>query len=1041
MKQLLLVWMVLFIICSLGWGRETVVFPRTPAPSPDGTQVAFSFQGDIWVVPTSGGEAKRLTANPAYDYLPRWSPDGKQIAFSSDRYGNDDVFVLSLSGAGVNRLTYFSNADRVWQFLPDGQGVMFSSRRNFYYHRLPVLYRVPLTGGTPTKVLPEYADQGRISADGQYLVFVKGRTNIYRKHYRGSSNADIFLYRFQDKTFQQLTHFDGNDMFPVFSPDGNTIYFASERDGTMNLYRMNRDGSNKTQLTFFKDDGIRYLDISTNGKILTFERGFDIYRYDVESGRAERIDIQLPLDYVTNPVKYQNYTSRAEEMAVSPDGKLVAFVVRGEVLVMSENGRFLNQLTESPWREGDICWAPNSDSLLYVSDEAGNRDIYLIHSGDPRQKSLALTTRFKRKKLIASSREEYAPQFSPDGKMIAFIRGKGDIVIYQLATGKTRTLIKGWSEPEFRWSPDSRYLAYAREDEEANSEVFIIDVETGKQWDISQHPDYDGTPRWSQDGRRIAFISARKGDNYDIWMAYLRLADDEKTDAEWEEFFADKKQQKKADSVRVVIDEPEKLYQRLRRVTRLPGTESDFDWSPRGQFLVFSSNSAGKSDLWKVKWNGKDLKQLTRGGHAPQHILWHGKNKKIYYLKKGGLLASVSPDGGKTKTLNFRATLKIDIPGEQKQKFDEAWRTLYQKFYDPNFHGVDWKAMYRKYLPIATRVYTIRDFNSVVRLMLGELNASHLGIYPPGGTPQVGSGMLGLRYDESYSGDGLKIAEVIPNGPCQRIPEPVRVGEVLRAVNGIPLKKNTNLYALLENRIDKPTELLLSGKKNGTEYRRTVVVRPISYRKFMDLEYDRWREEKRELVHRLSHNRLGYIHIRAMGQQSLDRFEMELYAEAHGKEGLVIDVRNNGGGWTTDYLLNMLMIRDHAYTIPRDGKRGYPQAERRPLYAWTKPIIVLCNEYSFSNAEIFSHAIKTLQRGKVVGKPTGGLVISTGSIRLIDGSRFRVPFRGWYVITNGVDMENHGAVPDIIVEDRPGDTAAHIDRQLERAVKELLSEL
>ena len=1041
MRILRLCLLAMLFVRVLVAAEDSVVFPRTPAPSPDGEQVAFSFQGDIWVVPTRGGEARRLTANPAYDYLPRWSPDGKRIAFSSDRYGNDDVFVLSLEGKGIIRLTYFSNNDRVWQFLPD-ETVLFSSRRNFYYHRLPLLYRASLKGGTPAEVMPEYADQGKISPDGRYLVFIKGRANIYRKHYRGSSNCDIFLYDFADKTFRKLTDFDGNDMFPVWSPDGKTIYFASEQDGTMNLYRMNRDGSGKTQLTFFKDDGIRYVDISANGNIITFERGFDIYRYDVAQGKAEKIELHLPLDYVANPIAYRTYTSHASEMAVSPDGKFVAFVVRGEVLVMDKDGHFLNQLTETPFREGNIFWAPNSDSLLYVSDESGNRDIYLVSSGDPRQKSLARTTRLKREKLIAGKEDEYAPRFSPDGKRIAFIRGKGDIVLFELKSRKTRTLVKGWSEPEFRWSPDSRYLAYAREDEEANSEVFVIDVESGTQWDISQHPDYDGAPRWSADGRRIAFVSARRGDNYDIWMAYLRLSDDEKTDAEWEEFFASEKGKKnKPDSVRVVIDQPEKLYKRLRRVTALPGAERDFDWSPDGQFLVFSSNSSGKADLWKVKWNGKELKQLTHGGLAPRNIVWHGKNKQVYFLKKGGLLASASPTNGKVKTQSFSANLKIDIPGEQKQKFDEAWRTLAEYFYDPHFHGVDWKAMYRKYLPVATGVYNIRDFNSVVRLMLGELNASHLGIYPPSEKKPVTSGMLALRYDWNYRGEGLKISEVIPNGPCQRIKEPVQVGEILLAVDGVPLSSTTNLYALLENRVNQPTELLLKGKKNGAEYRRTVVVRPVSYNRFMDLEYDRWREEKRELVHKLSHNRLGYIHIRAMGRQSLEQFEMELYAEAHGKDGLVIDVRNNGGGWTTDYLLNMLMIRDHAYTIPRDGKRGYPQTERRPLYAWTKPIIVLCNEYSYSNAEIFSHAIKTLKRGKLVGKPTGGLVISTGSIELIDGSRFRVPFRGWYVITDGTNMENHGAVPDIIVEDHPGDTAAHIDRQLTRAVQELMSEL
>ncbi|NOX90567.1 MAG: peptidase S41, partial [Calditrichaeota bacterium] len=448
----------------------------------------------------------------------------------------------------------------------------------------------------------------------------------------------------------------------------------------------------------------------------------------------------------------------------------------------------------------------------------------------------------------------------------------------------------------------------------------------------------------------------------------------------------------------------------------------------------------GKSDLWKVKWNGKDLKSLTKGGTQPSHLIWHKKNKRIYFIKKNGLLASVNPEGKEPKTIKFKANLRVAKFREQRQKFNEAWRTLNERFYDPEFHGANWKTIYEKYKEAAANAPSPRDFNDIVNMMLGELNASHLGIYGPGKSAQVVSGMLGLRFDADYQGEGLKIKEVIPEGPCRRIKNPLRAGDILTEINGRVVGMNNNLYAQLENQVGKSVVLRVLTNSGGQKILRRVVVRPVNYRKFMDLEYDRWREEKRNLTHKLSNNRLGYIHIRAMSNPSLEQFEMELYAEGHGKDGLVIDVRNNGGGWIADYLLNMLEIKDHAVTVPRDGGKGYPQT-RRPLYAWTKPIIVLCNEYSFSNAEIFAHAIKTLKRGKVVGLPTGGLVISTGSIRLIDGSRFRVPFRGWYVIGNMQNMENHGAVPDIIVKDFPGDTALHKDRQLEAAVRELLKEL
>ncbi|GAB4330732.1 MAG: S41 family peptidase [Calditrichia bacterium] len=1037
-KVVLLLSILLFFSAAIA---GEALFIHSPAPSPDGSRVAFSFQGDIWVADINGGDARRLTANPAYDYLPRWSPDGQKIAFSSDRYGNDDVYVMDLDGGNVERLTWYSGGDRVYQWLPGQQGILFSSRRDFYYHRMPLMYTVPTTGGTPQPVVEAYADMGQISPDGKKMLFVRGRANPYRKHYRGSASSDIYLYDFESQKFLQLTNFSGNDFSPMWGPDGKVVYYVCDSTGTYNLWQMSPDGSNKKQLTDFREDGVRRAAISLNGKVITFERSFGIYKYEVQAGEAALLEFRMVADDISNPVVYHSYSRKASEMAVSPDGEQVAFVVRGELFVMSENGRFVNNISRSAWRDMEVVWAPNSDSLVFVSDRDGSRDLYLVTSGDPRQKQLCRTTRLKVEKIVGTAAEEHTPRFSPDGKTLAYIRGKGDLVLRNLKDGSEKTILKGWSAPDYQWSPDSRWLIYSVEDNEFNSDVWLHNLQSGKRYNVSQHPDYDYSPRFSPDGRRLAFISKRSWDNTDVWMLFLRKSDEDKTDEEWEDYFENKKdgEKQKGDSL-VVVDEPEKLYTRLHRVSSLPGEEAEPVWSPDGQYLVFSSNTVGKTDLWKSKWNGKDIKQITSGNTAPSQINWHPKAKKIYFLARGGELISIKADGSGKKSLSFSVRFKVNVREEQSQKFSEAWRTLNDNFYDPQFHGADWEKVYKKYAPVAQNCYTVRDFNTIVYMMLGELNASHLGIGMPPGGEGVTSGMLGLRFDKNYSGPGLKISEVLPNGPADIEPEPARVGEILKSVNGVALNRNTNLWALLENQVDQPTEILLEGKKDGTTYRRSLVVRPVSPGKFVDLEYDRWRSEKAELVHRLSDGKLGYIHIRAMAEQSLDRFEMELYAEAHGKEGLIIDVRNNGGGWTADYLLNMLMIKNHAYTIPRDGGKGYPQG-RRPLYAWTKPIVTMCNEWSFSNAEIFSHAVKTLKRGKVVGYPTGGFVISTGGISLIDGSSFRVPFRGWYVKGSGLNMENNGAVPDVIVKDQPGDAAKKKDRQLEKAVEVLLQEL
>ena len=1014
---------------------DEFIFPRYPAPSPDGKIIVFSYHGDLWKVPITGGEAQRLTVHEAYDYLPCWSPDGKEIAFSSNRYGNDDIFVIPSKGGIPVRLTYFSNSDRICDWSPDGKKIIFSSRRNFYYHRLPVLYQVGREGGTPFELVQTYADQGKISPDGKWLVFVRGRIDWARKHYRGSGNTDLWLYNFETKEYIQLTNHMGNDYFPLWAPDSKTVYYVTDEDGTFNLWEINIFNKNKKQLTFFKDDGVRFPNISRNGRVIAYEQGDSIWCYFPKSGENKKLKIYGPIDYKVNPIERKIFTSQATEMQVSPDGKEIAFVVRGEIFVMEEEGGKANRITDNPARDYQISWSPDGESLVFVSDRSGNKDIFLVSSASPDEKRLSRCLRKKIIQLTKTEENEHSPKFSPDGKKIAFIRGNGDLWIMDKDGKNEKRILKGWATPDYSWSPDSKWIAFSRDDNEFNTDVFIIPAEGGEPINISQHPDEDVHPIWSQDGRKLAFFSRRIGNTYDIWFVFLRKIDDEKSKEEWEEEEKTAKE-KKEKKVIVKIDF-KNIHKRLRRVTSLPGDETGIVISPDGKTFAFQANAKGKRDLWIVKWDGTGLKQLTTDGSSPSYISWSKDGKKIYFLRRGGTIASISVDGKKLKNIHFRAKMVINHIAEKLQMFDEAWQTLNDRFYDPNFHGVNWKKMWEKYRPLASKTATREDFHDVIRLMIGELNSSHLGISPPRPENAISTGMLGLRFDPNYKGKGLKVKSVLPDGPCDKERARVFPGEILVSIDGKNIEEHTNIHQLLNDKVGEKVEIEVVGK-NGKK--RTLIVKPINYSQFLQKEYDRWVEEKRALVEKLSNGKLGYIHIQAMNEPSLERFEMELYSVAHGKDGLVIDVRNNGGGWTTDYLLAILSPKPHAITIPRGGEKGYPQ-DRRPLYAWTKPIIVLCNEYSYSNAEIFSHAIKTLKRGKVVGQATSGSVISTGGITLIDGSRFRVPYRGWYVITTGLNMEGNGCIPDIIVPEFPQDIEKGIDRQLERAVKELLKEI
>ncbi len=1036
MRNAFLVLLSMFMIQNLS--AAEVIYPRTPAPSPDGSQIAFSYQGDIWTMPAGGGEARRLTAHPAYDYLPEWSPDGSAIAFSSERYGNFDVYLMDFDSSKVRQLTYFTSHDRVSGWSPDGNQVLFYSFRNFYYHRLPLTYQVSINGSTPEPVVPEYAYTGKLSPDGKYFVFVKGRFDWSRKNYRGSSNTNIYLYNFETEKYSQLTDFDGMDAFPLWSTDSQTIYFLSDRDGTKNLWKTDIHGRNKEKLTNFSDADVLFPNISANGNIIAFEHDFQLWTYNLQSGEAKQLEISLPIDFVSNPVEYQTYTSDVSDFQLNEPGALMTFSVRGEVFAMQEDGDFLTSVYQSPWRDHDVTWIPGKDSLLFVSDKNGQNDIFLAFSDDQFTEEFEKSTQFRVEPWIATDAEESSPVFSPDGKYLTYIRGKGDIILRDMETDREKTLLEGWSTPTIRWSPDSRWIAFSIADAEFNNDVHIMDVSSGSMFNITQHPDYDYMPRWSPDGRRLAFISQRTiHNNPNVYFIYLNDSDEALTDVQWDELYENSSED--STQVQITVDVAE-IHERIHRVTSLPGSESHIAWSPGGEYLVFTSDTDGKRDLWKVKWDGSDPEQLTSGGEDPHDVFWHAENDRIYYLDNNGRIVSLNDSGNDKQVKSFRAQVKIDHPKEQRQKFNEAWRTLHERFYDPEFHGTDWQKIKTRYEKIIPHVYTTRDFNDVVELMIGELNASHSGISGPSSSSDVQSGMLGLRFDHSYEGPGLKIREVIPDGPCDQADSQVEADEILIAVDGNPLRESVNLQSLLWNTQAEQVRLTLRNPDKRRDNERVVIVRPVSHGQLMNLEYDRWVKEKRDKVHEWSNGKLGYIHIRSMGGGPLEKFEMLLYAEAHDKDGLVIDVRNNGGGWTTDYLLAMLTVENHAVTIPRDGGIGYPQG-RRPLYAWTKPIIVLTNEYSYSNAEIFAHAVQTLDRGKVVGLPTGGLVISTGGIQLIDGSTFRVPFRGWYVKDKMLNMENNGAVPDIIVHDQPGDTNEKRDRQLERAVEELQKEL
>ncbi|MBI1939320.1 MAG: PD40 domain-containing protein [Ignavibacteriales bacterium] len=1047
---------------------------RYPSLNNDGTKIAFSFQGDIWTVPSSGGTASRLTVHEAYEVFPKFSPDGKKIAFSGARYGNNDLCVMSSEGGLPKRLTFHSAADNISSWTADGD-ILFSTNREFNLIERPSeVYSISSNGGTEKRILDAVGFDPALSPDGRFLAFVRGDINpVFREEYRGPSNRDIWLYDNKTKKFLKLTDFDTNDIYPQW--DGNrTIYFLSSNTGNYNIYKITIDENGKPtgkpeQLTNYKDYSIRYFGLSSDASALVFERDKNIYISKTAKIDPHKVEIKINADERFDPIEFKTMTNNASEYSVSPNGKLIAFVVRGELFVKEadkEKSRSVN-LSDSPFRDMSAVWLSDT-TIIFTSDRSDNNfELYLVRSADKAEHNIFKSLKHEIIRITDTDEDESNPVVSNDGKKIAYIRGgdKKDLVTTEIsADGKLsseKILQSGWAEPSgIKWSPDNKWLAYACDDLYFNTEVFIHAADnSGKAVNVSMHPREDSNPFWSEDGSKLGFISARNNRTSDLWFVWLKKDDWEKTKQDWEdkEPASEKKDDKpkdkgdKKDSTKtkpIQIDF-ENIYVRIVQVTNFPGNEADLIISKDGETFYYTaqSSTAKGRDLYSIKWDGKDLKEITKGGSNPAGVSIDKEGKYIYYFKTGGSLNRNEIKGDKSEALPYSVKIKIDYPAERSQIFEEAWRAIRDWFYDPQFHGKNWNDLHDKYKELCVNASTNNDFRDMFNFMLGELNASHMGLYNQerGETQKDATGLLGAELIPTK--EGMKVNRVVPESPADKAASKLFADDLITAVDGVPFNDKENFYEMLNTKADE--RILLNVKdKNGKE--REVAIRPVQNQN--QLLYKEWVEQRKQLVEKYSNGKLGYIHIQGMDFPSFEVFERELTAAGYGKEGLVVDVRYNGGGSTTDYLMTVLNYKQHAYTIPRGASDNlerdkknfrsyYPIGERLVFAAWTKPSIALCNEGSYSNAEIFSHAYKSLGIGKLVGVPTNGSVISTGGRGLIDGSFVRLPMRGWFTKTTDKNQELGPAVPDIIVYNQPDWLAKGEDEQLKTAVDELLKEI
>jgi tricorn protease len=1055
--------------------QDTDPFLRHPAVHPDGGQIAFSYQGDLWTVAADGGRAERLTIHEAYEGHPRWAPGGEQIAFTSDRAGNDDLYVTDPGGRTPERLTYHSTDDAIGGWTPDGR-LLFTTRRTYAQAEwTDEIYRVDADGGTPDRLLDAVGAAPRMSPDGRFVAFEKGYNDPSKKGYEGPADRDVWVYDTEADTYTQITTYEGNDHHPVWTGP-RTLLYISEQSGTYNVHRQaitdqgGADGAPEA-VTTYEGDGVRALSASADGGVVAFERQTDVYVLE-DGGPARPLDVTVPADYRFDPTEQKEMTDGLRDYAVSPDGEQVALTLRGELFVMqneTETPR-TTRLTEHAYRDRDVAWTSDS-TLVFASDrDGGQYDLYRLASADPEHPGdLYDALRHRVTRLTDTPENERIIAMAPDRSRIAFRRGamtgygEGALVTARVTAdglADEAVLVEGWNDPtDVAWSPDSEWLAYSRSNLNFNSDVYIHAADGSRgPVNVSQHPRGDSEPVWSPDGSKLGFVSQRSSAGADVWFVWLQEEDWERTERDWEAI-EDRNEEAAENGDAEADDEGppdveidlENIHDRVERVTALPANEDDPVIGEDGDTFYFVGGEDSwiadydtEPDLYRIQWDGSERTRLTEGGVEPSAVRLAPTHDQITFTHSDGQLARVPTASPELERLPFRATMEVDHEAERTQIFEEVGRALEDGFYDPDFHGDDWSALRAKYRPWALQASTTRDFQDAVNLMLGELNASHMGYYAAdrAETQDEQTGRLGVELDPVEA--GVEVQRVVPRSPAARETSTLREGDVITAVNGTAVPEAGNVYKLLEGTVHEKVLLDVTGP-DGDE--RTVRIRPTD-----DLEealYREWVEERKRLVEEYSDGRLGYIHVEGMNWESFEHFERELYASAHDKEGLIIDVRFNGGGWTTDYLMTVLNVKRHAYTVPRGATdnlqqnheqfRGhYPFGERLPYASWTKPVAALANENSYSNAEIFSHAFKNLGHGPLVGQPTFGAVISTGGAGLIDGSYVRMPFRAWYVYQTDENMEHGPARPTIRVQNPPAVKATGEDPQLRRAVEALL---
>jgi len=1019
---------------------KEVYFLSQPCLTPDGQIVIFSFEGDLWKANVKDGLATRLTAMQGYETNAKVSPDEKWIAFSGTQYGNSDVYIMPFEGGDIKQLTYYSGGDNVSSWSWDSKYIYLTSSRMGQISS----YKVSINGGTAQRVFGDYFflyDHNVFESPTGELFFNdtwESSNQVQRKRYKGPFNPDIQSYNPSTKKYTRYTDWIGKDFGATVDKNGNIYFISDEGNDQYNLYTF--ENNKKTSLTNFSSS-IKNPIVNANGGKVVFEKDYQLWLYDVATRKADKLHISIVRNNVLPKETDFNVKGKISSFDLSPDGKKVAFVSRGELFVSDADGKFIEKIPRgSAERVGEVKWLSDNKTLLFNQTLDGFQNWYTVVA-DSASTLKQLTSDKANNRGISLNRKR---------TMGVYLSGRNEVRLIDLKTMQSKAIVHdeiwGIENGNVDFSPNNEYVIYNAY-RNFEQDIFIYNIKQNKTIDLTNTAVTETSPIWSPDSKYIYFISSRLHPAYPtglqeprIYRMPLEKFDQPYRMDKFNALFKEEKKDtaKKKDSKDSVIAniniDTSKIMDRLEQIGPNFGSQylvSVLQKGDKTYVLYVSDHVEGKAALYKTTLEPFENPKTEKiSGADGDNVSIVESGDKDYALINSTLY-KLNLDGNKVDPVSTDYTFRRNLSGEFNQMFYEAWANLQENYYDEKFHGVDWsktKTYYAQFLPYLNNR---SDLRTLLNDMLGELNSSHQGFYSFGDdekTPLSNATMeTGIIFDNT---DPYKVKYILQGSTADNRDDSVNAGDILVKVNDETIDPSIDRYYYFTRpSLDK--EARLTFKRGAKTFEIKVHPQSSLYTNL----YDQWIENNQKRVDEKSNKRIAYACMKNMGESELNNFIITMTEQLNNRDALILDLRYNTGGNVHDEVLRFLSQRSYLQWKYREG-----QLTKQSNFAPSdKPIILLTNEQSLSDAEMTSAGFKALKLGKIVGNETYHWIIFTSGAGLVDGSFVRLPSWGCYTL-EGKDLEMNGVQPDIKVINTFEDKINGRDPQLDRAIDEITKE-